>query len=118
MNRYCFLLRVKPELLDEYRARHQAVWPEMLHALAAAGWRNYSIFASGDGLLVGYVEADDLGAAQAALADTEANVRWQAEMSRYFTGLDDRRPDESLLLLDEIFNLDDQLLALQGGSHL
>jgi L-rhamnose mutarotase len=22
MNRYCFLLRVKPELLDEYRARH------------------------------------------------------------------------------------------------
>ena len=31
MNRYCFLLRVKPELLDEYRARHRQVWPEMLH---------------------------------------------------------------------------------------
>ena len=36
-------------------------------------------------------------------------------MSRYFTGLDGRRPDEGLLLLDEIFNLDEQLLALEEG---
>lgn len=36
-------------------------------------------------------------------------------MSRYFTGLDGRRPDEGLLLLDEIVNLDEQMLALEGG---
>jgi L-rhamnose mutarotase len=111
MNRHCFLLRVRPELLEEYRERHRRVWPEMLRALDAAGWRNYSIFAAEDGLLVGYVEAEDLGAAQAAMADTEVNARWQAEMSRFFTGLDGRRPDEGLHLLDEIFNLGDQLSA-------
>jgi L-rhamnose mutarotase len=115
MNRYCFLLRVKPELLDEYRARHRQVWPELLAALAACDWHNYSIFAGGDGLLVGYVEADDLAAALEAMAGTEVNARWQAEMSRYFTGLDGRRPDEGLLLLDEIFNLDEQLLTLGKG---
>lgn len=115
MDRYCFLLRVKPELLDEYRARHRQVWPEMLAALASCGWHNYSIFAGGDGLLVGYVEADDLAAAQKAMAGTEVNARWQTEMSRYFTGLDGRQPDEGLLLLDEIFNLDGQLLALEEG---
>ncbi len=112
MARYCFLLQVRPELLDEYRDRHAAVWPPMLRALADTGWRNYSIFARADGLLVGYVEADDLDAAQQAMAATEVNARWQAEMSKFFVGLDGRGPDESFVLLDLIFNLDDQLAQL------
>ncbi len=114
MARYCFLLQVRPDLLAEYRARHAQVWPEMLHALRDTGWRNYSLFVRDDGLLVGYVEADDLAAAQAAMAATDVNRRWQAEMSRYFTGLAGRPPDEGLLVLDEVFNLDD---ALRGASR-
>ena len=112
MTRYCFTLHVRPDLLMEYRERHSAVWPDMLRALREAGWRNYSIFARPDGLLMGYVEADDLAAAQRAMAATEVNARWQAEMSEYFTGLDGRPPDEGFLLLEEIFNLDDQLARL------
>ena len=115
MARYCFLLQVRPELLDEYRQRHAAVWPDMLTALRDSGWRNYSIFARPDGLLVGYVEADDLEAAQRAMAATEVNARWQADMSTYFTGLDGRGPDESFVLLEEIFNLGEQLARL--GQH-
>ncbi len=112
--RYCFLLRVREDLLAEYRERHAQVWPDMQQALCDAGWRNYSIFARPDGLLVGYVEADDLDAAQRAMAATEVNARWQAEMSRFFVGLDGadpdgRKPDESLVLLDEVFHLDDTL---------
>ncbi|HKC29516.1 MAG TPA: L-rhamnose mutarotase [Jatrophihabitans sp.] len=109
MARYCFTLQVRPEMLDEYQERHRAVWPEMLAALRDSGWRNYSIFARPDGLIVGYVEADDLAAAQQAMARTDVNARWQAEMSKYFIGLEGRGPDESFQLLDEIFNLDDQL---------
>jgi L-rhamnose mutarotase len=112
MNRYCFLLQVRPELLDEYSERHAAVWPDMLRALDESGWHCYSIFARPDGLLIGYVEAEDLARAQAAMAATEVNARWQAEMSRYFVGLQGQRPDEGLLLLKEIFNLDDQLRRL------
>jgi L-rhamnose mutarotase len=117
MTRYCFTLHVRPGLLAEYRQRHAAVWPDMLRALREAGWRNYSIFARPDGLLVGYVEADDLAAAQRAMAATEVNARWQADMSRFFTGLDGRPPDEGFLLLDEIFNLDDQLAGLDGNRE-
>lgn len=116
-NRYCFLLRVRPELLAEYRERHAHVWPEMLRALAAAGWHRYSIFAAADGLLVGYVEADDLAAAQAAMARTEVNARWQTEMARYFTGLDGKAPDEGFVLLQQIFDLDDQLHTLAEGPR-
>ncbi|WP_335976656.1 L-rhamnose mutarotase [Streptomyces sp. CA2R106] len=115
MNRYCFLLRVRPDRLEEYRERHAHVWPDMLRALAAAGWHNYSIFAADDGLLVGYVEADDLAAAQAAMARTDVNARWQAEMAPFFTGLDGRAPDEGFLLLRPVFHLDDQLRAHEGG---
>ena len=112
MARYCFLLQVRPELLAEYRERHAAVWPDMLRALRETGWRNYSLFARPDGLLVGYVEADDLDAAQRAMAMTEVNARWQAQMSRFFTGLGGRPPDESFVLLEEVFNLEDQLARL------
>ena len=33
MERVCFLGRVRPERLAEYRARHERVWPDMLAAL-------------------------------------------------------------------------------------
>jgi L-rhamnose mutarotase len=108
MARYCFLLRVRPEHMDEYRRRHGAVWPEMLAALAETGWRNYSLFLHDDGLLVGYVEADDLQASLEAMAATEVNARWQAEMAPFFAGLEGA-PDEGLVLLEEVFHLEDQL---------
>jgi L-rhamnose mutarotase len=116
MRRYCFLLHVRPELLREYRARHAAVWPDMLQALHECGWHRYSLFARDDGLLVGYVEADDLAQAQQAMAATEVNGRWQESMSKFFTGLDGRRPDEGFLLLDEVFNLDEQRARLERQS--
>jgi L-rhamnose mutarotase len=91
--------------MAEYTERHRAVWPEMQAALRDTGWRNYSLFLRDDGLLVGYVEADDLAAAQEAMARTEVNARWQAEMAEFFTGLDGRGPDEGFVLLTEVFHL-------------
>jgi L-rhamnose mutarotase len=108
MPRYCFTLQVRPDLIDEYVERHRAVWPEMLAALAESGWRDYSLFLREDGLLVGCVESDDLASARAAMARTEVNDRWQAEMAAYFTDLEGA-PDEGFVLLREVFNLDDQL---------
>ena len=104
--RYCFHLQVRPDRMAEYVERHQAVWPEMQDALRATGWRNYSLFLRTDGLLIGYVEADDLAAAQAAMAETEVNARWQAEMAPFFVDLDGR-PDEGFVLLEEVFHLSD-----------
>jgi L-rhamnose mutarotase len=114
---YCFLLQVRPDRLEEYRERHRAVWPEMLRALAETGWRNYSLFMRDDGLLVGYVESDDLAAAQRAMAATDVNARWQAEMAPFFVGLADRPPDEGFGLLEEVFNLEDQLGAPTGDTR-
>ncbi|MEV4777136.1 L-rhamnose mutarotase [Microbacterium sp. LWH12-1.2] len=110
MTRHCFRLQVRPELLDEYLARHSPVWPEMLAEIAAAGRRNYSLFLGGSGTLIGYYETDDDAAAQAYLAASEIASRWEAEMGRFFIGLDGR-PDQAAIPLSEVFHLEDQLVA-------
>jgi L-rhamnose mutarotase len=116
MPRYCFLLQVRPDRLEEYVDRHRSVWPDMLHALERSGWRNYSLFLRPDGLLVGYVECASLEVAQQAMAATEVNARWQAEMAPFFVELGDARPDTGFVLLEEVFHLEDQLAALQSSN--
>lgn len=106
MQRVCFLLKVRPDRLEEYAERHAAVWPEMLEALSRTGWTNYSLFLREDGLLVGYFETPDLQSALDGMAATDVNARWQAEMAPFFESLDGRRPDEAFLTLREVFHLD------------
>jgi L-rhamnose mutarotase len=112
MQRVCFQLQVKPDRLDAYVARHAAVWPEMLRALERTGWHNYSLFLRDDGLLIGYVETPSIEAAQAGMAATAVNARWQAEMAEYFVDLGDAAPDTGFLQLREVFHLEDQLAGL------
>jgi L-rhamnose mutarotase len=106
MQRVCFLARVRPDRLDEYRAAHQAVWPEMTDALREAGWANYSLFLTGDGLLIGYLETDDFDAARRRMEQTGVNAGWQARMAPFFADIGDQRPDEGFRRITEIFHLD------------
>jgi L-rhamnose mutarotase len=99
MERVCFQLHVRPERMDEYRERHRAVWPEMLAALRAAGWSNYSLFLRPDGLLIGYLETEDFDAATAAMDAADVNTRWQAEMAPFFS------QELSFERLEEVFHL-------------
>ncbi|WP_413802508.1 L-rhamnose mutarotase [Streptomyces iranensis] len=105
MRRVCFLLKVRQDRIEEYRERHAAVWPEMRTALSESGWHNYSLFLREDGLLVGYLETEGFEEAQAAMAATEVNARWQAEMAPFFEALDGAKPDEAMRPLTEVFHL-------------
>ena len=105
MPRVCFTLQVADDAIDEYRAHHREVWPEMRQALTRAGWRNYSLFLRGDGLLIGYVETEgSFDEALAAMASEPVNERWQALMAPFFAG-SGANPDEQMVALDEIFHL-------------
>lgn len=107
MKRVGFILKVKQELIEEYKKHHQAVWPEMLEALRQSGWHNYSLFIRDDGLLFGYFETpESLEAASAKMAQTEVNTRWQRLMAPYFELPEGARPDQMLIELQEVFHLD------------
>lgn len=100
--RSAFVLRVRPDKIDEYVEAHRAVWPDMLTALRDAGVSNYSIFRDGCQVF-GYFESDDLARAAAYLADQEVCARWQDAMAEL---LQERVPDSGPAALEEIFRLD------------
>lgn len=104
--RACFLLKVRQEKIDEYKARHAKVWPEMLLALRQAGWRNYSLFLRTDGLVVGYCEADNFEACRAAMKNHPVNERWQSQMASLFESLNGAAVDDTMFPLEEVFHLD------------
>lgn len=104
--RICFLLKVRPEMIAEYKVRHAGVWPEMLDALRETGWRNYSLFLKPDGLLVGYLEADDFEKCLADMKKYPVNTRWQTEMAAFFEALDGGAADDNMAQLEEVFHLD------------
>lgn len=107
MKRVGFLLQVKPDKIAEYKARHQAVWPEMLDALRRTGWHNYSLFMRDDGLLFGYFETpSSFQTALDGMAREEINARWQDTMAPFFENLSGAHADQSMVELQEVFHLD------------
>ena len=97
-----FVLRVRPDKIDEYVNAHANVWPEMREALSSAGIRNYTIFRAGTEVF-GYFEAEDLEAAGRYLAAQEVCTRWQNAMADL---LEERVPDSGPPALEQIFRLD------------
>jgi L-rhamnose mutarotase len=100
--RTAFVLRVRPDKIDEYVRAHRNVWPEMLDALSAAGIRNYSIFRDGNQVF-GYFEADDLEAVERYLTQQDVVSRWQDAMAGL---LEQRVPDAGPPALEEVFRLE------------
>ena len=106
MQRVAFCFKIRRELIPEYVERHKAVWDDMLQALRETGWSNYSLFLRDDGTLFGYLETDDFERARRGIAEREVNLRWQRDMAPFFELEPGKRPDESMLMLREVFHLD------------
>src|ERR1700730_47440 len=97
--RSAFVLRVRPDKIDEYVEAHRNVWPELLAALSEAGIRNYTIFRDGNAVF-GYFESDDLEAAAAYMEAQEVNARWQDTMAKL---LEERVADDGPPTLEKSF---------------
>ncbi|WP_420239493.1 L-rhamnose mutarotase [Telmatobacter bradus] len=104
--RVSFLLKVRENMLEEYKRRHAAVWPEMLDALRRTGWKNYSLFARHDGLMIGYLECEDFKKCCDDMQLEPINAVWQKEMTPFFESLSGAAADESMIPLAEVFHLD------------
>jgi L-rhamnose mutarotase len=83
MQRVGFLIKVRPDKLEEYKRLHKNVWPDLLAELKAAGIRNYSLWLRPDGLEFGYLECDNWQATCDYLAKSEVHERWQQFMQNY-----------------------------------
>ena len=57
MERFAWMGRIKPGKQEEYKRRHDEIWPEMVELLKRAGIRNYTIWSDGN-VLFGYYECE------------------------------------------------------------
>lgn len=78
--RHAFVMHLNPGCEDEYRRRHDAIWPELAALLREAGIANYSIFLHPRTLMLfGYLERrPDHG--MAALPAHSVMRRWWEHM--------------------------------------
>ena len=104
MQRIAFTMKIKPGSEEEYRARHQQVWPELLADLKQAGCSRYSIYLRGLDLFA-YMEVDDFQRYLSHMATSQAGSRWEERMSDILI----REVDPTTgfrYVLPEVFHLD------------
>ena len=80
MEKYAWRGKIVPGMQEEYKKRHDNIWPEMKEVLANAGIVNYSIWMQGEELF-GYYECEK-GGEYAAKVQAESNVvkKWNEYM--------------------------------------
>ena len=85
MDRYAWKAMLKPGMKEEYKRRHDEIWPEMVALLKAAGIRNYTIWNVGDELF-GYYECEK-GLDYAASVQAESPIvdKWNQYMEDVMT---------------------------------
>ena len=77
---FAWVLEVRPGYEEEYKKRHEEIWPEMIQMLKESGVRNYSIFRHGLTLL-GYFETDNLKNTISSINQSEINRKWGEYMA-------------------------------------
>jgi len=104
LERYAFILHLRPGAAQAYEEAHRAVWPEMLALLKSAGIAEYSIYRR-DELLVLTLRAADFEAAWSRIENHPVNLRWQETMAPLFAPMEGLRPGERFPMMQEVFYL-------------
>jgi L-rhamnose mutarotase len=104
MKRAAFKMKLKPGYRDEYKRRHDAIWPELKKLLQDAGIRDYSIFLDEETNTLFAVQKIDGNAGSQDLGKTEIVQKWWA----YMADIMETNPDNSpvSIPLPEVFYLD------------
>jgi L-rhamnose mutarotase len=80
MERFAWRAKVLDGRLEEYKKRHDEIWPELLVVLKKAGISNYSIW-NNDNDLFGYYECDKgISFAVEVQASSSVVERWNEYM--------------------------------------
>jgi L-rhamnose mutarotase len=104
MNRTAFKMKLAPGMKEEYRRRHDQLWPELRELLSESGVRDYSIFFD--------EETDTLFAVQKNIGDGGSQdlgslpvvQKWWAFMADIMETHEDDSPVS--VPLEELFHMD------------
>ncbi|WP_372663285.1 L-rhamnose mutarotase [Cohnella sp.] len=103
-NKFAWTWNIKEECLEKYVKLHLDPWPEIMEEHRNAGIRNYSIFQNGTQFFYCF-ECDNLEAAFAYIAQSDACNRWNAITSKMVQGSFDFQDAEPISPMREVFYL-------------
>ncbi len=102
--RALFGLVVDPERTADYDALHADPWPDMMAAIEASGFRDYTGFRRGAHVVYYGEYYPDVATVFARMAEHEVNARWGKAFEGIITTITD--PDGKLFTADEVFHQD------------
>ena len=104
VKRFGFKMKLYPGFRDEYKKRHNEIWPELVRLLKETGVGNYSIWLDEEtNTLFAYQEQKGESSSQ-DLGTTEIVQKWW----KYMADIMETNPDNSPISipLDEVFYME------------
>ena len=102
--RALFALVIEPERAADYEAIHADPWPDMMAAIEASGFRNYTGFRRGAHVVYYGEFYPDMVTVFGRMAEQEVNARWGEAFEGIITCITDA--DGKLITADEVFHQD------------
>ena len=102
--RIAFKMKLKPGSVEEYKKRHDEIWPELQAILKEQGISDYSIFFDEETNILFAVQKSDGSGSSQDLGTNEVVKKWWAFMSDIM----DTNPDKSpvTIPLQEVFYIE------------
>lgn len=104
MKQVAFKMKLFPGLIEEYKKRHDKIWPELLVLLKENGVANYSIFFDEDTDTLFAVQQNSTAAGSQDLGNHPVLQKWWKYMSDIMETNEDFSPKSTSL--KEVFHLD------------
>lgn len=99
MKKYCFIIELKEEYVDEYIILHKKAWPEMLEAIKNAGVKEEVIYIY-QNLSIVFIECEDIDELYNKLDKEEVVKKWNLTVGPWFKS--------DFQFLEKIFDLNQQ----------
>lgn len=108
--KHCFALDLKDDknLISEYKAYHESIWPEITKSIKNAGIEDLEIYLVGNRLFMIMKVNDSFSFEQKTSMD-ESNPKvqeWENLMWKYQQALPMAKEGEKWMLMEKIFQLD------------
>ena len=104
MSRGLLTLVVNPDRIPYYEQLHAEPWPDLIEAIAASGYSNYSGFRRGNHVVYYGEYFPDIDTVSARMGETEVNTRWGQAFEGVITTI--TTPDGKLITADEVYHQD------------
>lgn len=104
MAKIAFKMKLKPGFKEEYKKRHDELWPELRVLLKESGVSDYTIFLDEETNILFGVQQQNGEQSSQDLGSTEIVKKWWA----YMADIMDTNPDNSPITvpLTEVFHMD------------